>query len=262
VADRRADGRGPSRIHGWTRRRKIALNQLVAGAIRFDAVIEETMRESGKLLVCGPDGPFLAMQECAKTFSPGQVELLKSDPAHWVEVRKQEGVDIFYGVAEAMLSDFDEENPGFLDPQTIVNLWGRRVGILVREGNPLEINMLADLWRSEARLLDVQHEKMGRFQELALGPHPKFALSVLTGEEGKEAWLSATNLDAWITYYSWHVALDGKSVFIPIRDEDDTLRFTPAGIVQDTRNRPFAEAFLKYLRTPEAHAIFAQHGWE
>jgi len=203
------------------------------------------------------------MKECADRFSVTNghaVEVIRSEPSRWRELQ-QAGVDIYYGGADYMLADFDRESPGILDLSTLTDLYSRTIGIIVRTGNPLGIVSLPDLGRTHARLLDVQLENMEQFQDEAYGGRRQVFLSVCTGIQGKEAWLSAEAIDAWITYRTWHVELAGNGEFLPIPGREDAVRSAPIAVTRDTANRQLAAAFIGYLQSGEAHRIFRKHGW-
>ena len=74
-------------------------------------------------------------------------------------------------------------------------------------------------------------------------------------------WRSRPELDAWVTYKSWHVGLEGEADFIELSG-DDAVRFTPAALTRRTPQREAALQFIEFLKSPEARKIFVRHGWE
>ena len=213
------------------------------------------------LTVCGPGGPYAPIRDCAKAFAQsrgGPVEVLKSEPSLWRSYWEN-GVDVFSGGAPSMLDDFHRQNPDILDLSTLQDLWSREIGILVRSGNPLRIASLIDLGRFEAQILDVQMEQMGAFQKEGYFGKPIITLSVLTGEQGRQAWMSKPELDAWITYRTWHATLKDGTEFVPLGPAGAT-RSAVAALTRTAR-REAATAFVTYLKSEEAHAVFRQYGW-
>lgn len=222
------------------------------------------MAYTESLTLCGPGGPFVPMRECARTFSEAgtcAVEVVKAEPSLWRGLW-EEGVDLFYGGAPYMLEDFDYENPGILDVASAESLHRRRIGILVRPDNPLNIRELENLGRVGARLLDVRLEKMESFQDAGFDGVRRIAHAVLTGEQGRDAWLSRPDLDAWITYRTWHAALGGASGFVPISGREDAVRPMVVALTRNTAHRESASRFVSYLKTESAHGEFRRHGWE
>lgn len=68
-------------------------------------------------------------------------------------------------------------------------------------------------------------------------------------------------LDAWVTYKSWHVGLEEETDFIEIPGAH-ALRYTPVALTTRTPHRREARQFIAFLKSPEARSIFVAHGWE
>lgn len=215
------------------------------------------------LRVYGPGGPHQVLQKCAETFGARnnlEVVVLRALPFD-LERKLAEDGDLYYGGAEYMLDDFHRRNPGVLAAETTKKLHPRRIGILVRKGNPLNIRGLEDLAREEIDLLDVKLEKMRHFY----GPAPDRTRNVrhwvFTGRQGYQAWQDFPEIDAWVTYRSWHVLLRDQSDFIEI-PEERALRYTPIAVTRRTGLRREALEFIDFLKSEEAHRIFRDHGWD
>jgi accessory colonization factor AcfC len=160
-----------------------------------------------------------------------------------------------------MLHDFARENPGVLDLLSVEKLHPRRIGIVVRKGNPLGIKGLECLQRDDVDLLAVKLENMAQFHPPRPDRKSIVRQQVHTGQDGVDAWRAFPELDAWVTYRSWHVWLDEESEFIEIPG-DQALRYTPVALTQRTLHRQAAEQFIAFLKSPEARRIFVEHGWE
>lgn len=212
-----------------------------------------------ELRVSGPGGPHHVIKECAKLFQERHgidVQVMPHDlkqPVH-------EGVDIYYGGAEYMLEDFIARNPGVLDESTVENLHPRRIGILVRKGNPLDIEGTECLSEDGVDLLDVKLENMTGFHNAPSGQSSNIQRFEYTGQQGVNAWLSSPEIDAWVTYKTWHLALKAASDFIEIPGEEG-LRFTPIALTQQTPYRQEAMKFISFLKSEEVRQIFEDHGW-
>jgi accessory colonization factor AcfC len=70
------------------------------------------------------------------------------------------------------------------------------------------------------------------------------------------------DLEAWISYWSWHLTMRDEAEFLPILGHPDALRFTPLALTRRTAQRRLAEQFVRFLRSDEAHGVFRQYGWE
>ena len=214
--------------------------------------------------VFGPGGPYTPMLECAESFREVngiEVEVAMGTPDQWMD-RARENADLIYGGAEYMMSDFIAAYPGMVDETSVTNLFAREVGIIVRPGNPAGITALADLGRGNIRILNVQLEKMEALQNRANLGSDSVSLSVLTGKEAFEAWPSRTDIDAWITYRSWHVKLGESSDFVHLPPAERLLRATPIAITALSKHRREAGAFIEFLRSDRGRKIFQKWGWE
>lgn len=216
------------------------------------------------LRVYGPGGPHEALSECATLYRELHGELVlvyKAGPGGSLSRQVAMDGDLYYGGADFMLEEFDRSNPGVLDLQSVERLHPRRVGIVVRKGNPLGIHALEDLYRTEVSVLKARLEKVSDFhdEEMCPGgsPHPV----AHNGSDALKAWRSNPEIDAWITYRSWHAVLAQEADFVEIPD-DSALRFTPIAITAATPHREAAEKFIAFLKSPEARHIFREHGWE
>ena len=117
------------------------------------------------LRVYGPGGPHHVIEECAALFQERHginVEVVKALPYN-LDQRLSEDGDLYYGGAEYMLEGFARRNPGVLDMASVVKLHPRRIGIMVRKGNPLCIDGVEDLKMDAVGLLDVKLENMRHF---------------------------------------------------------------------------------------------------
>jgi accessory colonization factor AcfC len=237
---------------------------LFAGLLLPAAAAGASPEKSGGILrAYGPGGPHHALKECAELFREKHgvsVEVYKASPAEMAHKLSEDG-DIYFSGAEYMLDDFARENPGVLDMLSVEKLHPRRIGLVVREGNPLKIKGLECLQQDGIDLLVVNLENMAQFYAPHHNQKRNLRRLVNTGQEGVGLWRSSPELDVWVTYRSWHVMLGDESEFIDIPD-DRALRFTPVALTNRTANRQAAMQFIAFLRSPEARRIFVEHGWD
>lgn len=218
---------------------------------------------SGKVLrVYGPGGPHHVIEECAELFRLQhgvEVAVIRAMP-HDLEKRLRTDGDIYFGGAEYMLDDFVRSNPDVLDMNTVEHLHPRRIGILVRKGNPLQISGIADLARDGVDILDVKLENMRGFHGEADRLSRNIWSIQYTGQQGVSAWLASGEIDAWVTYKSWHVSLMDASDFIEIPG-DEGLRFIPVALTRRSQYRLEAANFIDFLKSETGRKIFEEHGW-
>ena len=215
------------------------------------------------LVVYGPGGPHHVMQECAELYQDryGEpVAVIRAMPAE-LEKRLAEDGDLYYGGADDMMVDIFDRHPDLLDLQTVEALHPRRVGILVRKGNPLEISSPADLHRDGVDLLNVKLEDMASFQRRPGGGWNNVRQTAYTGKQGVKAWHENRQLDAWVTYRTWYQQLENHAEFIDISHLRGGLRYTPIAVTQRSSLREQALHFIAFLKSEDAREIFRAHGW-
>jgi accessory colonization factor AcfC len=139
----------------------------------------------------------------------------------------------------------------------------------VRKGNPKGIRSLKDLTGTGIYLIDVNGEGSRGFWEdpaamkgLISDVRKKIALTVETNAEAIERWKATPMLDAWITIQSWHHRLKETTDLVKLPKDERVYRRTAAVATHFYKNRESARMFLKFLKTPECHAIFGKWGWE
>lgn len=215
------------------------------------------------LRVYGPGGPHHVLEECAVLFEARHginVEVIKAFP-HVLAQKLPEDGDLYYGGAEYMLEEFHRQNPGVIAMETTEKLHPRRIGIIVRKGNPHHIRGLDDLARDGVHLLDVHLEKMRSFYDLPHNGIGKILSFEFTGQQGFKAWQAKPELDAWITYRSWFRQMQNDAEFIEIPGEK-ALRYIPIALTERTEQPQKAKAFIAFLKSEEARQIFLEHGWD
>lgn len=233
---------------------------LVLAPLSLALAMAETEVET--LRAYGPGGPHHVLQKCAELYrqkSGIAVEVIKALP-HDLARRLPLDGDIYYGGAEYMLHDFNKQNPGTLNMETAQKLKPRRIGIIVRKGNPLNIQGIEDLSRDGVRLLDVKLEKMRHFYGNPGNELRNVKRLEYTGQNGVKAWLDSPEIDAWVTYETWYAMLSEQADFIEIPGEHG-VRHLPMALTTRTPHQQEALEFIRFLESQEAHEIFNEHGW-
>lgn len=215
------------------------------------------------LLAFGPGGPHQVMAACAEAYrqrSGVTIRVLNAKPEELPKMLRTYG-DLYFGGAEYMMEDLARTHPDLLDLATVENLHPRRVGVVVRKGNPLNIRGVDDLAGEEVDLLDVKLENMEPFHPLEADGRQWNRIQVHTGKQGVAAWRDRPQLDAWVTYKSWHELLGDETEFVEI-EGPQALRYTPVALTQRTPHPEEAQGFIDFLKSAEAREIFLSHGWD
>lgn len=235
------------------------------------AAVGQTGGMRPRIDVYGPGGPLAPMKECAEAFSKqlnAEVVVTAGPESQWIERAKMDA-DIIFGGAEYMLTDFALKYPTLVDAKTRTGLYPRPAGILVRKGNPKKIRSLNDLTRSGVRIIDVNGagqlglwEDMAGAKGLIPGIAKNIALSVRTSAEAIEKWKQMPELDAWITYESWHYRLKDETDLVSLPRREKIYRGTPIAITKTAENPGIAQEFIKFLQSPAGRKIFEKWGWK
>ena len=214
------------------------------------------------LHVYGPGGPLDPIRTCSEMYTAAThvpVVVTAGPEKQWFPAA-QADADVVYGGAEYMLTQFDLDHPGFLLPGSRTELYSRAVGILVRSNNPKQIHSLADLAKSGIHLLDVNGAgQFGLWEDLAGraglidGLQRNIALSVGSSAEAMKQWSARPDLDAWITYESWHDRMPETTTVIRLPETQRLYRGTPIAIAQRSEYKVQAAALLEELRSPACH---------
>ncbi|MEK3887840.1 extracellular solute-binding protein [Bacillus sp. FSL K6-3431] len=221
--------------------------------------------------VYGPGGPLGPIKELAGQFTEKtgiEVEVTAGPEAKWIDQAKHDA-DIIYGGSEYMLTDFMLKHPGIINGKTRTELYTRAAGILVRKGNPKQIQSLEDLTKPGVKIIDVNGAgQLGLWEDLAgrkgliPGISNNIAVSVKSSAEAIELWNANSKFDAWITYESWHYRLSDVTELVQFPEEEKLYRGTPISLTTETDNRKESKQFIEFLKTEQSHQVFQQWGWK
>ena len=223
------------------------------------------------LKVYGPGGPQGPVQECAEKFGEQRrvkVEVIAGPEKKWIGQAQREA-DVFFGGAEYMLTQFIEKHPDLVDTKSRSELYSRPAGILVRKGNPKKIAALADLAREGVRLVDVNGSgQLGLCEDLAGRENfinaiqQNIAVTVPTSADAIEKWKAMPQLDAWITFKSWHYRLKDETDLVRLPESQRLYRGTPIAIARSLKDPQLAQEFIEFLKTDASHEVFRKWGWK
>lgn len=254
------------------------LNKIVNGMILMlcvaaasSGVLAQTGAARQALQVYGPGGPLAPVKECAEIFSKRRgvdVKVVAGPESQWIEQAKTDA-DIIFGGAEYMLTQFALKYPEIVEAKDRAELYPRAAGILVRKGNPKRIRSLRDLTRPGIRIVDVNGAgQMGLWEDMAgaggliPGIAKNIELSVVTSAEAIEKWKQMPELDAWITYESWHYRLKDTTDLVRLPARSKIYRGTPVVVTKLAENQGLAQDFVKFMQSAEGHKIFQKWGWK
>lgn len=79
--------------------------------------------------------------------------------------------------------------------------------------------------------------------------------------EGVEKWKNMPELDAWITFESWHYRLKDDTDLVRLPESQRVYRGTPIVITSISREKALSRDFIRWLKGPAARDIFVKWGW-
>ena len=224
------------------------------------------------LKIYGPGGLLNPMQECAEIFSRNEANIsakfIGGKGSGWINKAGKDADLICLGVAH-LYSQFMLQYSGMVEKTAWEGLYMRPAGILVRKGNPKNIKSLKDLAKPGIRLLNVAcpgqvatWEDLAGRQELIPGILQNFAVTVKNGFKGAKVWKENPELDAWITFASWHFSQKKFTDLVEIPASDNVFRMTFVAGTAKCRDREAADKFITFLKSEHGHAIFRKWGWK
>jgi accessory colonization factor AcfC len=224
-----------------------------------------------ELKLFGPGGVQGPLQECADTFARThdiQVKVVGAHGPGWVSRAGKEADLICLGVAH-LYTQFVLSHPGIVEQGSWESLSIRPAGILVRKGNPKGIKGLEDLAKPGVRLLNVACPgQVATWEDLCgrkglIEPVLRnFAVTVPSGMKGVGVWKEDTDLDAWVTFASWHYRLKDVTDLVEIPERDNVFRGTLVAMTTRCKDREAAGRFIEFLKSEQGRRIFRRWGWK
>ena len=216
--------------------------------------------------------------ELYKTVAPNVTITPTYDSSGTLMTQISEGAvcDLFISAAQKQMNALDVTkdetlNPDkldFINPDTRVNILENKVVLVVPEGNPANITKFADI--ANAKLIAIGNSDVPvgsysldiiKYLELDITALEK-AGKITYGSNVKEVTtqVSEGTVDCGIVY-----ATDAKSAGLTVVDTSTTDMckqvIYPAAVLKASKNAEAAKAFLDYLKTDEALAVFAKVGF-
>lgn len=209
------------------------------------------------------------ISEQYKTVAPNVELVFNFDSSGTLKTQIEEGADcdLFLSAAQKQMNALEEEN--LINADTRIDLLENKVALAVPEGNPADIQSFEDIGTDKCKLVALGNEdvpvgsysveiltNLGILDELESGN------KITYGSNVKEvtAQVKEAAADCGIVY-----ATDAYSAGLETVDEAtaDECRqvIYPAALTASTAHAEEAQAFLDYLTTDDAAAIFESVGF-
>lgn len=223
--------------------------------------------------VYGPGGPAPAMRAVAQAFTAETglaVNVVAGPAPQWMDEAKSQA-DVVFSGSENMMSGFLATLDGVLDPASVEPLYVRPSAILVRKGNPEAISGVRDLAREGMRVMVVNgagqvglwEDVVGRTGDLDLiaGFRRNIVVSAANSGLALKAWKEQPDIDAWLIWNHWQNVIPDLADAVEVEPELRIWRPMDVALSFAGEDNPAARAFVDYLESDTAKAIFAQWGW-
>lgn len=184
------------------------------------------------------------------------------------QIRHGAGVDVFLSAADEQMDEL--ERAGLIEPATRRELLRNALVLAVPTANPAEVSSFADLAAER-----VGRVAMGAPASVPAGAYAEATLqalglwsavkpkAVLTSDVRQAlAYVERGEADAALVYRT--DAMRSSRVRVVTTAPPSTHRpiVYPAAVVADSRHPEAARAYLRYLSSPAAAAVFRRYGFE
>ena len=201
--------------------------------------------------------------------NPGVTVKGTYDSSGKLQTQIEEGLeaDVFMSAATKQMTALDEG--GYIASETIVNLLENKIVLIVPAGSEAGLENFEDIANAESIALgDPASVPAGQYAEEALtnlGIWDSIQDKVSFGTNVTEVLnqVAAASADAGIVYAT-DVASMADQVTVVAETPEGTLAkkvIYPVAVVKNTANADAANAFVEFLQTDEAMAVFESYGF-
>lgn len=223
----------------------------------------------------GPGGPAPAMREAAQVFGAQKgirVEVKAGPAADWKE-QAMKDADLIFSGSEYMMSDFIQKDlPGLIDPSTIRTLYLRPSAILVRPGNPKDIQGVKDIARPGIKILVVSgagqvgmwEDVAGRTGDVELvdAVRRNIGFAAPNSAEAKKIWSADPSYDCWLIWTIWQKESPASADLVETEPDHTIYRSCGIAVTNRSPSRKPAQEFADFLQSAKGQAIFVKWGWK
>lgn len=245
----------------------VVLSSGLAAVNATDAWAQEVLH------LYGPLGPSPAVKEAAMVFGNRnnvKLELVAGPTGDWLG-KATADADLIFSSAEFMMSGFLRTKELRLDEASVTALYLRPSAILVRPGNPKQINDFPDLLKPGVRVMVVTGSgQTGLWEDMATKVGDIRTLRALRSNivefaansaEAKKAWFERDDVDAWLTWSIWYMPLRDRAEHIRVSMPYRVYRQCSIALTERGKAKPMAAEFIEFLGSPEGAGIFDSWGW-
>jgi molybdate transport system substrate-binding protein len=191
------------------------------------------------------------------------------DSSGKLQAQIEEGLeaDVFMSAATKQMTDLDDE--GLIDSDTIVDLLENKIVLIVPAGSDSSITSFEDIAAADSIALgDPESVPVGQYSEEALtnlGIWDEIQDKVSFGTNVTEVLnqVAAASADAGIVYATDAASMPDDVTVVAEAPEGslETPVIYPVAVVKNSANADAAKAFVDFLGSDEAIAVFESYGF-
>ncbi|MCG3136546.1 MAG: hypothetical protein HJJLKODD_00380 [Phycisphaerae bacterium] len=225
------------------------------------------------LHIYGPEDTYYAMQESATAFEQQYAQPVKVTVGPMAEWQKLAATDADLVIAnsEYILQQMMQNELLKLDMDSVTPLYLRPSMVLARPDNPKNLSAFPDLLKPGIRILvDYEAGQRGLWEEMAARQgdvqtirafRKNIACVAHNADEATQIWNERSDLDAWVTWNTWHVPLHDQAYHVPISQDYVVYRQCCVALTAQGRQNPAAVTFVEFLTSAEGAKIFESWEW-
>lgn len=191
------------------------------------------------------------------------------DSSGKLQAQIEEGLeaDLFMSAAVKQMDALNEE--GMIASETITNLLENKIVLIVPAGSGAELAEFGDIGKAESIALgDPESVPAGQYAKEALASlgiweeiQPKVSFGTNVTEVLNQ--VAAASADAGIVYATDAASMEDQVSVVAEAPEGSLAEkvIYPAAVVKESAHQEAAEAFLEFLKTPEAMEVFQSYGF-
>lgn len=191
------------------------------------------------------------------------------DSSGKLQAQIEEGMeaDVFMSAAPAQMNALDEE--GFIDSETITDLLENKIVLIVPSGSESGLETFEDIAEAESIALgDPESVPAGQYAKEALT-----SLGLWDGIQDRTSFgtnvtevlnqVAEASADAGIVYATDAASMPDRVEVIAEAPEGSLSQkvIYPAAVVKNSAHKEAAEAFVEFLKSPEAMGFFESYGF-
>ena len=249
-----------------------AASSQAASASSEAAASSEASGESVQLTVFAAASLTETLNEIAeqyKTVAPNVELVFNFDSSGTLKTQIEEGADcdLFLSAAQKQMNALEEEN--LINADTRVDLLENKVVLAVPEGNPADIQSFEDIGTDKCKLVALGNDDVpvGSYSveiltNLGILDELESSNKITYGSNVKEVTTQVKEAaaDCGIVYATDAFSAGLETVDQATAEECSPVIY-PAALTASTEHADEAQAFLEYLTTDDAAAIFASVGF-